>query len=76
VIKINVDLAAVGKNMGRGTVAAVARSDRGTYLGASVLVFLGRMEAETLEALACREAVALAKDLHASRIRVRVIAGM
>jgi hypothetical protein len=28
------------------------------------------MEAETLEALAWREAVALAKDLHASRIRV------
>jgi hypothetical protein len=36
--KINVD-AAVGKNTGRGSVAAVAQDDTRLYLGASVVVF-------------------------------------
>jgi hypothetical protein len=63
-IKINVD-AAVGKNSGRGTVAAVARNDSGLFWGASAVVFPGRTVAETLEALACREAIALARDLDA-----------
>ena len=68
-IKINVD-AAVGKNTGRGSVAAVARDEMGVFVGASSLVFPGRTEAETLEALACREACALARDISARRVRV------
>jgi hypothetical protein len=40
----------------------------GHFLGASVVVFPGSTEAETLEALACREAVSLAKDIR--RVRV------
>ena len=68
-IKVNVD-AAVGKNSGRGAVAAVARSDNGVFLGASVITFPGQTDAETLEALACREAVALATDIHARSVRV------
>jgi hypothetical protein len=71
VIKINVD-AAVGKNSGCGTVAAVARSDGGAFLGASTRIFPGRTEAETLEALACREEIALAKDIDARRVRIAI----
>jgi ribonuclease HI len=51
-------------------VAAVARDDTGLHLGASVVVFSGKTEAETLEALACREAVSLAKDINARKVRV------
>jgi hypothetical protein len=69
VTKINVD-AAVGKNFGRGTVAAVARSDSGVFLGASAVVFHGQTTAETLEVLACREAIALARDLDVRQIKV------
>jgi hypothetical protein len=67
VVKINVD-AVVGKNSVKGTVAAVAHSDRGVFLGASTVVFPGCMDAETLETLACREAILLAQDLDARRI--------
>jgi ribonuclease HI len=69
VVKINVD-AAVGKNQARGSVAAVVRSASGEFLGASAVVFPGCVEAEMPEALACREALALAKDIDARRIRV------
>jgi ribonuclease HI len=68
-IKINVD-AAVGKNTSRGSVAVIARSDTGVFMGASVVVFPGKTEPETLEALACREAVSLAYDIHARSVRV------
>jgi ribonuclease HI len=68
-IKINVD-AAVGKNSGRGTVAAIARTENGGFMGASTLVLPGKSSAEILEALACREACALAKDIHVRRIMV------
>jgi hypothetical protein len=63
-LKINVD-AGVGKNTGRGRVAAVARDSTGLFQGASAVVYPGRMDAETLEALACREAVSLALDVGA-----------
>jgi hypothetical protein len=69
VTKINVD-AAVGKNSRRGTVAAVARSDSGVFLGASAVVFHGQTTAEMLEVLACREAIALARDLDVRQIKV------
>jgi ribonuclease HI len=68
-IKINVD-AAVGKGSGRGSVAAIARSAEGEYMGASAVVLNGKTEPETLEALACREAVALAYDIGARRVHV------
>ena len=68
-LKFNVD-AGVGKNTGRGTVAAVARDSSGLFQGASVVVYPGRMDAETLEALACREAVSLALDVGARRVKV------
>jgi ribonuclease HI len=67
--KINVD-ASVGKKSIRGAVAAVARNKLGEFLGASATIFKGRTDAETLEALACREAVELARDLNLHRIRV------
>jgi ribonuclease HI len=60
--KIHVD-AAIGKNMNKASVVAVARSIEGEYLGASSVVFQGRNEPEMLEAMACREALALASDL-------------
>ncbi|KAK1626541.1 hypothetical protein QYE76_000856 [Lolium multiflorum] len=69
VMKINVD-AAVSKNMGLGAVAAVARNAEGVFCGASAVVLPGKTDAETLEALACREALSLAQDINARRIRV------
>jgi hypothetical protein len=69
VTKINLD-AAVSKNNGRGSVAAVARDEAGRLRGASAIVFTGRMAAETLEALACREVGALAGDINVHRVRV------
>jgi hypothetical protein len=41
VTKINVD-AAVGKNSGHGTVAAVARSDSGVFQGHRPWYFMGK----------------------------------
>jgi ribonuclease HI len=68
-IKINVDVA-VSKNTGRGAVVAVARDDTDKFMGASALVYPGKTEADTLDALACREGVALAKDIYARRVRL------
>jgi hypothetical protein len=48
----------------------VARDSSGLFQGASVVVYPGRMDAETLEALACREAVSLALDVGARRVKV------
>jgi hypothetical protein len=39
-------------------------------MGASAVVFPGSTEAKTLEALACRESIALAHDINARRVRV------
>jgi ribonuclease HI len=65
----NVD-AAIGKNNGCGSLAAIARSDAGVFMGASAVVFPGKTDAETLEALACREAVFLAFDINTRSIYV------
>jgi hypothetical protein len=65
-MKINVD-ATVGKNNGRGSVVTVARDEAGRFMGAFAIIFSGRMVAETLETLACREAVALARDTNVRR---------
>jgi ribonuclease HI len=68
-MKINVD-AAVGKNTGLGSIAAVAHDEDRVFREASAVVLTGKSEAETLEALACREALSLAQDINARRIRV------
>lgn len=60
--KINGD-AVVSKNTSSRAVVVVARDINGTHLGASTLLFEGLDDPETLEALACREALALASDL-------------
>jgi hypothetical protein len=53
-MKINVD-AAMSKNSGVVSVAAVSCDSPGTFLGASAVVSADVMEPEMLEALACRE---------------------
>jgi hypothetical protein len=67
--KINVD-AAIGKNTKVGSVAAVARDCQGNYLGASAVVFQHFTDPQTLEALACRESLALASDLMLQKITI------
>jgi ribonuclease HI len=64
--KINVD-AAVSRSENRGVVAAICRSSDGSYLGASALACPGISDPGTLEAIACREGLALAADLQLSR---------
>lgn len=65
--KIHVDggLARVGNG---GSSAALCRDHDGTYLGSSAMVFSDIHDPATLEALACREAMALAHDLSLRRI--------
>jgi hypothetical protein len=58
--KINIDAATL-KNTNMEIVAAVDRSDDKRYLGASDVE--GATDVESLEVLACREAVALSRDL-------------
>jgi hypothetical protein len=53
-----------------GSIAVVARDDTGGCLGASAVVLLGKTDVETPEALACRGAVALARDIGAWKFRV------
>jgi hypothetical protein len=64
-------LSGIGKNLGRGTMATVARPDHGVvFMGASAIVLLRNANPETLEALACRKGLALARDITARSIRV------
>jgi ribonuclease HI len=67
--KINVD-GAVEKTRRRGSVGAVCRSQTGEYLGASAVVFDGITDPGCLEAMACRESLALAADLHIGEVMV------
>lgn len=67
--KINVG-AALSKNSNLASMAAVARDETGKFLGASVLVSVGITDPEVAEAIACREGLALASDLHLQRFRV------
>ena len=60
-VKIHVD-GAVYRNR-RGTAAAVCRDQTSNYLGSSELVLPGITDPPTLEAIACREGLALADDL-------------
>ncbi|XP_071676881.1 uncharacterized protein [Lolium perenne] len=61
--KVNTD-GAVAKTANRGAVGVVCRSQEGTYLGASAVVFEGITHPGCLEAMACREGLALLDDLH------------
>jgi hypothetical protein len=65
-VKINVD-AAVAQSYYRGVVAAICRNSDGSFLGASSLACPGISDSATLEAIACREALALADDLQITR---------
>lgn len=68
-VKMNVDgAAAMSSNM--SAVGVVCRSAAGLFLGASAVVFQGVTEPTTLEAYACREALALAKDLVMNKVRI------
>jgi hypothetical protein len=58
--KINCD-AAVSRSGDRGVATAICID--GLYLGASAIVIVGIYDPPSLEALACREALALAEDL-------------
>jgi hypothetical protein len=60
--KINTD-AAIAKTKARGAVGVVCRSEGGVFLGALAVVFDGVTNPGSLEALACREGLALADDL-------------
>ena len=62
--------AATSKNSNQASVAAIARDNSGSFLGASTLVFSGVFDPETLEVLACREGLALASDLLFQKVRV------
>jgi ribonuclease HI len=68
-VKVNVD-AAVSKNFPAAAISAVARDEGGQFLGASVVVLQGVSDPESLEAMACREGLALSADLLVQRIRV------
>ena len=51
-------------------MGTICRAHDGMYLGASVVVFDGVTHPGCLEALACREALALAMDLHVGEVVV------
>ena len=53
-----------------GAIAVVCRNDEGRFLGASAVVMQGIVDPAILEALACREALALAADLQLTKIKV------
>jgi hypothetical protein len=61
-MKINVDVA-LAKSSGSVVAAAVARDFTGCFVGASTVVMEGSLEPETMEAIACKEGLALASDL-------------
>jgi hypothetical protein len=67
--KVNVD-AAVSKNNNVAEIAAVARDTSDAFLDASAVAMRGATDPEALEALACREGLALATDLLLRRVRV------
>jgi ribonuclease HI len=67
--KFNVD-ASVARSGELGAAAAFCRDSNGVYQGASSIVIRGVTDPLTLEAIACREALALADDLGVNRIHV------
>ena len=67
--KINTD-AAVDRVGSKGTIATVCRGDQGEFIAASTMVIPNITEPETLEAMACFKALALAQDCAIRRIKV------
>jgi ribonuclease HI len=67
--KLNVD-AAMAKTRPGGAVGVVCRDETGLFLGASTLTIPGIIDPAVMEALACREALALAQDLHLQRVTI------
>jgi ribonuclease HI len=68
-VKLNADVA-VAKTGNGGALAVVCRSEAGEFLGASALTLNVGYSPATLEAMACREALALAQDLNIQKICV------
>lgn len=66
-VKINVD-GALSRQRTLGASATVCRDKDGRYLGASAVVFDGLVDAPSLEAQACNEALALAQNLNLSHM--------
>ena len=67
-MKVNVDAAVL--NDSSGAVAVVCRGSNRVFLGASSITFKHMHDPVTLEALAVREALALAEDLYVQKIHV------
>jgi hypothetical protein len=65
-LKFNVN-AAVNRRENRGVVAAICRRNDGIFLGAASLACPGISDPASLESIACREALALATDLHIAK---------
>jgi hypothetical protein len=63
--KFNVN-AVVSRDGGKGVAAAICRDGLGNYLGASALVMSGISDPAIIETIACREDLALPKDLSLS----------
>ena len=61
-MKINVN-AAISMNSSKASATAVARDSSSGLVGASVVVTKGISNPEIVEAVACRESLALATDL-------------
>ena len=68
-LSINVG-AALSKNSRGVSAAAVARDATGKFMGASSVAMRGIIEPETMEVLALREGLALAKGLSLNRVRM------
>jgi hypothetical protein len=51
-------------------MAAIARDSMGNFLGGLALVIEGMTDPEVMEALACREGMALANDLLLQKVRM------
>jgi ribonuclease HI len=62
---MNVD-GVVAKTQEKGAVGAICKDDQGLFLGASA----GILDPATLEALACREALELAGDIHVDKVMI------
>ncbi|TVU13128.1 hypothetical protein EJB05_40840, partial [Eragrostis curvula] len=67
--KINSD-AAIARARSDDAVGAICRGDRGQFIAASVMVVPNITEPETLEAMACLEAIALAEDCNIRKMTV------
>ena len=62
-VKLNVD-GGLARDGSRRAAAVICRDKNGKYIGVSAIVFEGLVDPATLEAQACKEALALATDLH------------